>query len=147
MGQTGDEDQNRAAGRLDGATDAQGALQALGRLVLAGLVRPVLPLDRRPLPALGPAVQAVPAGQVAGDRRHQGSPVSDITPGWYKDPADPDVQRYWDGEGWLGDPIPAGAPTPAGPPVGAKPEWEPRPKAASAEPPPSPPPPTTVVDA
>jgi len=47
--------------------------------------------------------------------------VSDISPGWYKDPADASVQRYWDGEGWLGDPIPADAPAPPGPPPGAKP--------------------------
>ncbi|WP_432983917.1 RDD family protein [Dactylosporangium sp. CA-233914] len=37
-------------------------------------------------------------------------------PGWYKDPADPDVQRYWDGEGWIGESIPASEPAPAGPP-------------------------------
>ena len=29
--------------------------------------------------------------------------MSSIAPGWYKDPADPATQRYWDGEGWLGD--------------------------------------------
>ncbi|MER7273565.1 RDD family protein [Dactylosporangium sp. NPDC000244] len=38
-------------------------------------------------------------------------------PGWYKDPADPDVQRYWDGEGWIGEPVPASEPAPAAPPV------------------------------
>jgi len=32
--------------------------------------------------------------------------VSDLAPGWYKDPAEPSTQRYWDGEGWLGDPLP-----------------------------------------
>jgi uncharacterized RDD family membrane protein YckC len=42
--------------------------------------------------------------------------VSAIEPGWYKDPADPSTQRYWDGEGWLGDPLPADATPPAGPP-------------------------------
>jgi len=47
--------------------------------------------------------------------------VSEIFPGWYKDPVDASVQRYWDGEGWLGDPIPADAPAPSGPPPGAKP--------------------------
>jgi uncharacterized RDD family membrane protein YckC len=41
----------------------------------------------------------------------------EITPGWYKDPVEPGVQRYWDGEGWIGDPVPADAPTPVGPPV------------------------------
>ena len=39
-----------------------------------------------------------------------------IAPGWYKDPADPANQRWWDGEGWIGDPIPAEATPPAGPP-------------------------------
>jgi uncharacterized RDD family membrane protein YckC len=42
--------------------------------------------------------------------------VSTIPPGWYKDPADPATQRWWDGEGWLGDPIPADATPPDGPP-------------------------------
>lgn len=37
-------------------------------------------------------------------------------PGWYKDPAEPTTQRYWDGEGWIGDPLPASATPPAGPP-------------------------------
>jgi uncharacterized RDD family membrane protein YckC len=47
--------------------------------------------------------------------------VTDNSPGWYKDPVDQTVQRYWDGEGWIGDPIPADAPTPAEPPVVAPP--------------------------
>lgn len=47
--------------------------------------------------------------------------MSEISPGWYKDPVDASVQRYWDGEGWLGDPIPADAPAPSGPPRDAKP--------------------------
>ncbi|MEU7865363.1 RDD family protein [Dactylosporangium sp. NPDC049140] len=38
-------------------------------------------------------------------------------PGWYKDPADQNVQRYWDGEGWIGEPVPASEPAPAAPPV------------------------------
>jgi uncharacterized RDD family membrane protein YckC len=42
--------------------------------------------------------------------------VSTIEPGWYKDPADPATQRYWDGEGWLGDPVAADATPPDGPP-------------------------------
>jgi uncharacterized RDD family membrane protein YckC len=42
--------------------------------------------------------------------------VSDIQPGWYKDPADPSTQRYWDGEGWTGEPIPADADPPVVPP-------------------------------
>ncbi|GAA2375623.1 RDD family protein [Dactylosporangium salmoneum] len=42
-------------------------------------------------------------------------------PGWYKDPADPDVQRYWDGEGWIGEPVPASEPAPAEPPAAPAP--------------------------
>ncbi len=42
--------------------------------------------------------------------------MSDIAPGWYKDPADTTTQRYWDGGGWIGEPIPADAPPPPGPP-------------------------------
>jgi uncharacterized RDD family membrane protein YckC len=42
--------------------------------------------------------------------------VSSIAPGWYKDPADPSTQRYWDGEGWLGAPLPVDATPPPGPP-------------------------------
>jgi uncharacterized RDD family membrane protein YckC len=53
--------------------------------------------------------------------------VSSVSPGWYKDPAEPTTQRYWDGEGWIGAPIPADATPPDGPPE---------------EPPPPPPEPT-----
>ncbi|GAB7041652.1 MULTISPECIES: RDD family protein [Catenuloplanes] len=42
--------------------------------------------------------------------------MSDIAPGWYKDPADPATQRWWDGEGWLGAPLPADVTPPDGPP-------------------------------
>jgi uncharacterized RDD family membrane protein YckC len=42
--------------------------------------------------------------------------VSDIEPGWYRDPAEPTTQRYWDGEGWLGEPLPIDAVPPEGPP-------------------------------
>jgi uncharacterized RDD family membrane protein YckC len=42
--------------------------------------------------------------------------VTEIAPGWYKDPAEPTTQRYWDGEGWTGAPIPADATPPDGPP-------------------------------
>lgn len=48
--------------------------------------------------------------------------VSSIEPGWYRDPAAPDTQRYWDGEQWFGAALPADAPTPDGPPA---PEPEP----------------------
>lgn len=47
--------------------------------------------------------------------------MTDIAPGWYRDPADPTTQRYWDGEGWLGDPIAADATAPDGPPAIAPP--------------------------
>ncbi len=42
--------------------------------------------------------------------------MSSVPPGWYKDPAEPTTQRYWDGEGWIGAPIPADATPPDGPP-------------------------------
>jgi uncharacterized RDD family membrane protein YckC len=47
--------------------------------------------------------------------------VSSVAPGWYKDPADPSTQRYWDGEGWLGEAIAADATPPAGPPPTPRP--------------------------
>ncbi len=40
-------------------------------------------------------------------------------PGWYKDPAAPETQRYWDGEQWLGEPLPVDATPPEGPPPSA----------------------------
>ncbi|MFU8854275.1 RDD family protein [Micromonospora sp. SL1-18] len=39
-----------------------------------------------------------------------------VKPGWYVDPADPETRRYWDGEGWIGAPIPVGDTPPEGPP-------------------------------
>ncbi|RLP92781.1 RDD family protein [Micromonospora sp. CV4] len=39
-----------------------------------------------------------------------------VQPGWYVDPADPETRRYWDGEGWLGAPIPVDETPPDGPP-------------------------------
>lgn len=39
-----------------------------------------------------------------------------ISPGWYKDPAEPSTQRYWDGEGWIGAALPVDETPPAGPP-------------------------------
>lgn len=42
--------------------------------------------------------------------------MTEIKPGWYPDPADPTTQRYWDGEGWIGDPLPVDAtPSPGAP--------------------------------
>ncbi|MCL6640953.1 MAG: RDD family protein [Candidatus Rokubacteria bacterium] len=64
--------------------------------------------------------------------------MSTIPPGWYKDPADPTTQRWWDGEGWLGDPIPADATPPDGPPAVSPPA--PPPAAATAPSPRLPPP-------
>nr|MDT0662705.1 RDD family protein [Micromonospora sp. DSM 115978] len=39
-----------------------------------------------------------------------------VQPGWYPDPAEPTTQRYWDGEGWIGAPLPVDATPPPGPP-------------------------------
>ncbi|WP_027644293.1 RDD family protein [Salinispora oceanensis] len=57
-----------------------------------------------------------------------------VAPGWYLDPADPGTRRYWDGEGWLGAPIPAEATPPAGPPP---PEPEPTTRPDEPEPDPA----------
>ncbi|WP_327006952.1 RDD family protein [Dactylosporangium sp. NBC_01737] len=54
-------------------------------------------------------------------------------PGWYKDPVDQAVQRYWDGEGWIGDPIPADEVPPAGPPAVAPPPPPPPPAMPTAQ--------------
>jgi uncharacterized RDD family membrane protein YckC len=48
------------------------------------------------------------------------------SPGWYKDPAEPTTQRYWDGEGWVGEPIPIDATPPATPAVKKRPAAPPR---------------------
>lgn len=45
--------------------------------------------------AAAPAKKA-PARKTAAKK----SPAPLPPPGWYPDPAEPDVQRYWDGEGW-----------------------------------------------
>jgi len=42
--------------------------------------------------------------------------MTSLPAGWYKDPADPSTQRYWDGEGWVGKAIAADATPPEGPP-------------------------------
>ncbi|WP_341717913.1 RDD family protein [Micromonospora sp. FIMYZ51] len=56
-----------------------------------------------------------------------------VAPGWYVDPADPQTRRYWDGEGWIGAPIPVDATPPAGPPE-PEPEPEPEPATPATEP-------------
>lgn len=63
-----------------------------------------------------------------------------ISPGWYKDPADPSTQRYWDGEGWVGAALPIDVTPPEGEPAPlSEPktdaEPEPKPKAPAQEPP------------
>ncbi|MFC4019814.1 RDD family protein [Micromonospora sp. GCM10011542] len=63
-----------------------------------------------------------------------------VQPGWYVDPADPETRRYWDGEGWIGAPIPVDATPPEGPPPVEPPTPAPVPAAGSptaAEPVPS----------
>ncbi|MGW4500137.1 RDD family protein [Micromonospora sp. NPDC004336] len=62
-----------------------------------------------------------------------------VDPGWYVDPADPDTRRYWDGEGWIGAPIPVDATPPEGPPP-AEPPPAPAPPAPPAAPTPGAPP-------
>jgi uncharacterized RDD family membrane protein YckC len=52
--------------------------------------------------------------------------VTNIAPGWYKDPAEPTTQRYWDGEGWIGAPLPIEATPPEGPPAPEPPPLAPQ---------------------
>ncbi|MGC4786967.1 RDD family protein [Micromonospora sp. DT178] len=54
-----------------------------------------------------------------------------VGPGWYVDPADPETRRYWDGEGWIGAPIPVDATPPEGPPP-AEPPPAPAPTSPAA---------------
>jgi uncharacterized RDD family membrane protein YckC len=69
--------------------------------------------------------------------------VTEIAAGWYKDPAEPTTQRYWDGEGWIGEPLPIDATPPPGPPVAAvpppsappRPPVTPEPEPAAPQPP------------
>jgi uncharacterized RDD family membrane protein YckC len=53
--------------------------------------------------------------------------MSSLPAGWYRDPADPATQRYWDGDGWVGAAIPADATPPAGPPPAEEPVLVPQP--------------------
>ncbi|MFF0657299.1 RDD family protein [Micromonospora tulbaghiae] len=52
-----------------------------------------------------------------------------LEPGWYVDPADTETRRWWDGEGWIGAPIPVDVTPPDGPPPA-----EPEPAPATATP-------------
>ncbi|MGC4747730.1 RDD family protein [Micromonospora sp. DT201] len=65
-----------------------------------------------------------------------------VQPGWYVDPADTETRRYWDGEGWLGAPIPVDATPPDGPPPVEPP---PAPVTSAAPVASGPPGPTTVA--
>jgi uncharacterized RDD family membrane protein YckC len=52
--------------------------------------------------------------------------MSDIEAGWYRDPAAPEMQRYWDGEQWVGkavgvDETPPDQPEPLPPPAPTEP--------------------------
>ncbi|WP_306203903.1 RDD family protein [Actinoplanes sp. RD1] len=59
--------------------------------------------------------------------------MSSLPAGWYKDPADPSTQRWWDGEGWLGKALPADQTPPDGPPPAEEPTPSP-PPASTASP-------------
>ncbi|HEX6685830.1 MAG TPA: RDD family protein [Candidatus Limnocylindrales bacterium] len=57
-----------------------------------------------------------------------------ISPGWYKDPAEPSTQRYWDGEGWVGASLPIDATPPDGAPEPLpEPKPEPKPQPVQAD--------------
>jgi uncharacterized RDD family membrane protein YckC len=61
-----------------------------------------------------------------------------ISPGWYKDPADPSTQRYWDGDGWVGAALPSDITPPAGEPAPLSQAPPPPPPAPKAGPQPKP---------
>ncbi|MEH1055774.1 RDD family protein [Micromonospora sp. CPCC 206171] len=56
-----------------------------------------------------------------------------VQPGWYVDPAEPTTRRWWDGEGWVGAPVPVDVTPPEGPPP-PEPPPAPEPPAAPAAP-------------
>lgn len=63
--------------------------------------------------------------------------MTNIDPGWYRDPAAPETQRYWDGEEWVGksvgaDETPPERPEPLPPP---EPTPPPDPQASLPQPP------------
>jgi uncharacterized RDD family membrane protein YckC len=47
--------------------------------------------------------------------------AANVEPGWHRDPAEPETQRYWDGEQWVGDSLPVEATPPPGPLMTAPP--------------------------
>ena len=57
----------------------------------------------------------MPARQMRRYRGGEEQTVSENPPGWYRDPAEPTTQRYWDGDGWVGDSLPIDATPPEGP--------------------------------
>lgn len=59
-----------------------------------------------------------------------------IVEGWYEDPEDPALLRYWDGAGWTDETAPAQAPEPTPAPLAPMPSAPVQPS-ASATPPPS----------
>ncbi|MFC0533515.1 RDD family protein [Phytohabitans kaempferiae] len=67
-----------------------------------------------------------------------------VAPGWYKDPAEPSTQRYWDGEGWVGDALPSDATPPDGPPPPSAPAPPPEAPTTPAAPPQAAPPPPVM---
>jgi len=79
-----------------------------------------------PKKAAAPAAakKAAPAKKTAKKAPAKASvPAAPLPPpGWYLDPADQTQRRYWDGDGYIGDPISADVdPSGLGPPTGAAP--------------------------
>jgi uncharacterized RDD family membrane protein YckC len=68
-----------------------------------------------PAPAIGSYCGDLPARRVRRNCDGEEQTVSDNPPGWYRDPADPTTQRYWDGDGWVGERLPVDATPPDGP--------------------------------
>ncbi|CAM3222457.1 RDD family protein [Stackebrandtia soli] len=54
--------------------------------------------------------------------------MSKIEPGWYRDPAAPTTQRYWDGRQWIGKAVPVDATPPDEPEPEPPPAPEPAPQ-------------------
>ncbi|HIW61008.1 MAG TPA: RDD family protein [Candidatus Stackebrandtia excrementipullorum] len=62
--------------------------------------------------------------------------MTNIDPGWYRDPAAPDTQRYWDGEEWVGKPVGIDQTPPESPEPLPPPEPTPAPEPQTPLPPP-----------